>query len=117
MKQKARVTFLAALLLLFFSNVIQAASDSPNKDPDLRMVGAEVVEVADSHISVMAQTGVEHVIAVDNVKTKVTLDGKVISLKDVREGDVVTVELDAKNPVMFAKTISMRSAEVAKVRR
>ena len=117
MKQKALATFLAALLLVFFATVVQGASDDPNKDTDTRMVGAKVVEVAESHISVMAQTGVEHVVAVDNVKTKVTLDGKVVSLKDMREGDVVTVELDAKNPVIFAKNISMRSAEVAKVRR
>jgi hypothetical protein len=117
MKQKALASFLAALLLMFFSTVIQAAGDDPNKDTDTRMVSAKVVEVAESHISVMAQTGVEHVVAVDNTKTKVTLDGKVVSLKDMREGDVVTVELDAKNPVMFAKNISMRSAEVARVRR
>lgn len=118
MKQKTLAIFLlAALLPMLFSTVIQAANSDPNKDTDTRMVGAKVVEVAESHISVMAQTGVEHVIAVDNVKTKVTLDGKAVSLKDVREGDVVTVELDAKNPVMFARNISMRSEEVAKVRR
>src|SRR5947209_269149 len=106
MKRKAIITLLAVLLLIFFATVVQAAGDNPKDDTDARMVGAKVLEVADSHISVMARTGVEHVIAVDNVKTKVTIDGQVVSLKDVREGDVVTVELDAKNPMMFAKNIS-----------
>jgi hypothetical protein len=65
----------------------------------------------------MARTGIEHVIAVDSATTKVTMDGKLVSLKDIREGDVVTVELDAKKPVKFAKNILMRSEEVARVRR
>lgn len=117
MKRKAIVILLAALLLMLFAIVVQAKSDNPREDANARLVGAKVVEVADSHISVVAQTGVEHVIAVDNVKTKVTIDGKTVSIKDVREGDVVTVELDAKNPMMFAKNISMRSEEVARVRR
>ena|SRR5205823_6381580 len=115
MKKRTLVIILAVLLLMLFT--VQVAGSGKDEDTDTRIVGAKVVEVADSHISVMARTGVEHVIAVDNTKTKVTLDGKVVSLKDMREGDVVTVELDAKNPVMFAKNISMRSAEVAKVRR
>jgi hypothetical protein len=49
----------------------------------------------------------------------VTIDGLVVALQDLREGDVVTVELDANNPMMFAKNISMRSdqGEVARNRR
>lgn len=115
MRQKALAGCLIASLVLLFS--IAAQADNPNKDSEARMTGARVVEVADSHISVVARTGVEHVIAVDNVKTKVTIDGRVVSLKDVREGDIVTVELDAKNPMMFARNISLRSEEVARVRR
>ena len=115
MKRKALAILIALLLLLF--SVTQVAGYSGNEDTDTRLVGAKVLEVAEAHISVMAQTGVEHVIAVDGAKTVVTMDGHVVSLKDVREGDVVTIELDAKKPVKFAKNISMRSEEVARVRR
>jgi hypothetical protein len=117
MKQKSLAALMAALLLTFFSTAIQAASFGGNDDTDTHIVGARIVEVAESHISVMARTGIEHVIAVDSAATKVTIDGKVVSLKDIREGDIVTVELDAKKPVKFAKSILMRSEEVARVRR
>jgi hypothetical protein len=117
MKQKPLAAFMAVLLLTFFTTAIEAASYGSNEDTDTNIVGARVVELAESHISVMARTGVEHVIAVDNAATKVTMDGKLVSLKDIREGDVVTVELDAKKPVKFAKNILMRSEEVARVRR
>lgn len=118
MRSKPLAAFLAAMLLMFFSTAIQASGDGKNEDTDTRMVGAKVLEVAESHISVMARTGVEHVIAVDSVGTKVTVDGKAVSLKEIREGDIVTVELDAKKPVKFAKNIVMRSEqEVARVRR
>jgi hypothetical protein len=116
MKRENLAVILAALLLLLFSNSIQAAGGA-DEDTDTRMVGAIVVEVAEAHISVKARTGVEHVIAVDNAGTRVTIDGKAVSLKELREGDVVTVELDEEKPVKFAKLISMRSAEVARVRR
>jgi hypothetical protein len=105
------------MLLMLFSSVIQASGDDKNEDTDARMVGAKVLEVAEAHISVMARTGVEHVIAVDNAGTKVTIDGKAVSLKEVHEGDIVTVELDAKKPVKFAKNILMRSEQIARVRR
>jgi hypothetical protein len=117
MKQKPLAALMAALLLTFFPTAIQAASDGSNDDTDTKIIGARVVELAESHISVMARTGIEHVIAVDSAATKVTIDGKLVSLKDIREGDVVTVELDAKKPVKFAKNILMRSEEVARVRR
>lgn len=117
MKIRPLAAFLTALLVLFFSVAIYAVSDNPSADTDTRMIGAKVVEVADAHISVMARTGVEHVIAVDSTGTKVTIDGKTVSLKDIHEGDVVTVELDAKKPVKFAKNILMRSEEIARVRR
>jgi hypothetical protein len=117
MKSKPLAAFLAALLLTFFSTAIQAVSDDGKEDTDTHIAGARVVEVAEAHISVMARTGVEHVIAVDSAGTKVTIDGKTVSLKDIREGDVVTVELDAKRPVKFAKNILMRSEQIARVRR
>ena len=119
MKQRALASLLAAMLLTFFSTVIQAAPGDTDEDMDTRFVQAEVVEVAEAHISVMARTGVEHVIAVDREGTKVTIDGKVVSLKDIREGDIATIELDAHKPVKFAKNILMRSeqSQVARVRR
>lgn len=119
MRQKRLASFLAAMLLMFFSNAISAAIGDTDEDTDTRFVQAEVVEVAESHISVMARTGVEHVIAVDRAGTKVTIDGEVVSLKDVREGDIATIELDAHKPVKFAKNILLRSeqSQVARVRR
>lgn len=106
---------LAASLLMFFS--IQAAVIASDEDTDTRIIGAKVVEVAEEHISVMARSGVEHVIAVNRAGTKVTIDGEVVSLKDVREGDIVTIELDEQREVKFAKNILMRSVEIARVRR
>ncbi len=120
MKQRYLVSIFAALLLTFFSTAAWAAtSGDSNEDTDTRLVNAKVVEVSDGRISVIAQTGVEHVIAIDRAGTNVMIDGEVVSLKDVREGDVITVELDAQNPIKFAKYISMRSdrTEVARHRR
>ena len=116
MKRKTLAAALTALLLVLFSNTIRAVSKG-DEDTDTRIVGAKVVEVADSHISVMARSGVEHVIAVDGRGTRVTIDGKVVSIKEVREGDIVTIELDKRMPVKFAKNILMRSEEFARVRR
>jgi predicted RNA-binding protein len=107
------------MLLMFFSNAIQAATGDENEDTETRFVQAKIVEVAESHISVMTRAGVEHVIAVDREGTKVTIDGAVVSLKDVREGDIATIDLDAHKPVKFAMNILMRSgqSQVARVRR
>ena len=110
---------LAAMLFTFFAIGIQAAPLGGDDDTDTRIVEARVVEVAEAHVSVMARTGVEHVIAVDREGTKVMMNGEVVSLKDLREGDVVTVELDAQKPVKFARSILMRpeGSQVARVRR
>lgn len=119
MKQQRFAILLAALLITLFSTAAYATGDIASDDTDARMVDAKVVEVTDSRVSVIAQTGVEHVIAIDNADTRVTIDGAIVSLKDVREGDVVTIELDANKNVKFAKKISLRSdqMEVARVRR
>jgi hypothetical protein len=120
MKQRPLASFLAATLLMFFSSAMQAATGGgSDEDTETRFVQAKVVEVAESHISVIARTGVEHVIAVDREGTKVTIDGEIVSLKDVREGDIATIELDAHKPVKFAINIQMRSeqSQVARVRR
>jgi len=123
MKQRYLVTVLAIALITLFSSaqLVRAAAnvEDANEDSDTRMVDAKVVEVTDTRISIIARTGVEHVIAIDRTDTKVTIDGLGVSLQDVREGDVVTVELDANNPMKFARNISMRSdqTEVARNRR
>jgi hypothetical protein len=119
MRRKPLAGFLVVLLFTFFSITIQAATSVADEDTDTRIAQAKVVEVAESRISVIARTGIEHVIAVDSKGTKVTIDGRVVSLQDVREGDIVTVELDAQKPVKFAKNIEMRSeqSQVARVRR
>lgn len=119
MRRRPLASFMAAMLLTFFSNGILVATGVTDEDTDTRIVQAKVVEVAECRISVIARTGVEHVISVDREGTKVTIDGEVVSLKDVREGDVATIDLDAQKPVKFAKNISMRSeqSQVARVRR
>lgn len=109
----------AVLLLTAFSASAQAVADSnASDDTETKLVDAKVVEVADNHISVIASTGVEHMIEINNEGTKVTIEGEEVSLKNVREGDIVTIELDEQNPVKFAKNISMSSLseQVARVR-
>jgi len=119
MRRKTLAGLAAAVLLTFFSIRIEAAPFTNDEDTDTRLVSATVVEVAEGHVSVVARTGVEHVIAVDREGTKVTINGAVVSLKDLREGDVVTVELDAQKPVKFAKNIELRAlgSQLARVRR
>lgn len=120
MRRKNLAAIFAALLMTFFyTAALAVAGDEPNKDTDTRLVNAKVVEVTEAHISVLAQTGVEHVIAIDRAGTKVTIEGRVVSLKDVREGDVITIELDAQKRVKFAKNIAIRQdqSEVARNRR
>jgi hypothetical protein len=110
----------AVLLLTALSASAQAVADSSAaEDTDTKMIDAKVVEVAENHISVIARTGVEHVIEINNERTKIIIEGEEVSLKNLREGDVVTIELDEQNPIKFAKNISFSpSAEqVARVRR
>ena len=112
------VAILAVALLLGLSSAALAAG-SDDKDTATRLVSTKVVEVTDARISVITRTGVEHVIAVDDAGTKVILNGKEVALKDLREGDVVTVELDEVKPVKFAKNIEIAaqaSQQVAKAK-
>jgi hypothetical protein len=120
MNRRYLASILAALLLTFFSTAALAAgNDGKNDDTDTRIIDAKVVEVTDGYISVIARSGIEHVIAIDNSGTHVMVDEQEVSLKDVREGDVITIELDEKNPMKFARTITMSSeqVQVARVRR
>jgi hypothetical protein len=117
MRQKHLAAFFVGMMLMLFSINTQALTlgDDEN-DTDTRLVNAKVEEITDARLSVMAQTGVEHVIAIDMEKTRVTRDGQSVSIKEVREGDVITIELDEKNPVKFAKNISMRADTTAVAR-
>lgn len=108
MKRHYFASLFAALLLAFYANTALAA-DETEDDTDTRMVAARVVEVTDARISVIARSGVEHVIAIDNADTKVEIDGRLVSHKDVREGDIITIELDEKNPVKFARNIAVEA--------
>ena len=122
MRRRHLVTIFATLLLLALlpTSLWASATDGEtDEDTDLRIVDARVVEVTDERISVIARSGVEHVIAINRTDTKVMIDGEVVSCKDVREGDVLTIELDAQNPLKFARNISMRSenTEIARNRR
>jgi hypothetical protein len=120
MNKRYLASILAALLLTFFSAAAQAAiNDDKGEDTDTHIIDARVVEATDGYIAVIARSGIEHVIAIDNSGTKVLIEDQAVSLKDVREGDVITIELDEQNPMKFAKTISMSSeqVQVARVRR
>jgi len=120
MKRKLQFLFgvLAVMILTSLSASAQAVSDPANEDTETKMIDAKVVEVTDTRISVFARSGVEHVIAIDREGTRVTIEGRAVSLKDVREGDLISIELDEDNPVKFAKNISLStsSEQVARVR-
>lgn len=104
MRRRSLASLVAVLLALAAYAPALAASDA-EKDTDTRMVDAKVVEVNDSHISVIARTGVEHVVATDAADTHVTHKGKRVAIKSLRVGDLVTVELDALNQLKFARRI------------
>ena len=105
-RRRSLNALMAALLLAACSGTALAAGGS-EPDTDARMVDAKVVEVGEHRISVIARTGVEHVIAVDSSGTKVRLRGKLVSPKELRAGDVVTVELDERSQLKFASHIEV----------
>jgi hypothetical protein len=104
MRRRSLASLIAFVLTLAAYAPALAASDG-EQDTDTRMVDAKVVEVNESHISVVARTGVEHVIATDAADTHVTLKGRRVDVKRLKVGDLVTVELDALNPLKFARRI------------
>ncbi|HVG39169.1 MAG TPA: hypothetical protein VM870_07775, partial [Pyrinomonadaceae bacterium] len=112
-----------ACLILFFACLVPGVNvyaGDDAVDTDTRFVNAQVTEVSDGRIAIIAATGVEHVIALDQVKTKVIVDGKEIALSEIKAGDQVTIELDAQNPVKLAQRIDVSSNsgnELAQVRR
>lgn len=117
--QPMQKVFLLAFLMGASVISVSASTISNDDDTDSKLVEAKVVEVTDTRISVIARTGVEHVIALDGAETKVQLAGKVVSAKDVRVGDIINIELDENNPVKFAKNIFIAlpsDSEVARAR-
>ena len=96
---------LIAVALSAVAYVSALAASVGEDDMDVLLVDAKVVETGDQHISVIARTGVEHVIATDAADTHVTLKGERVELKSLHVGDIVTVELDAQNPLKFARRI------------
>ncbi len=116
MKRRNLAALFAIFLAAFFSIPV-LASNGDEEDTDTRFIDARVVEVSEQRISIIARSGVEHVIAIDSTDTKVQLKGKLIALKELREGDIVTVELDELNPLKFARNINVgvqANSEVAK---
>ena len=104
MRRRSLVSLFAIVLALAAYTPALAAADA-EEDTNVQMVNAKVVEVNRRHISVVARTGVEHVIATDAADTHVTHKGKRVELKKLRVGDVVTVHLDTANPLKFARRI------------
>ncbi|HLL16175.1 MAG TPA: hypothetical protein VK388_14015 [Pyrinomonadaceae bacterium] len=96
-----------ALMLMFGANAAQAASLDDN-DAEGRLVNVRVVEVSDERISVVTREGVEHVIAICQIKTQVKRGKQYVNGKDLRVDDVVTILLDEEKPVKFAKNIVVR---------
>jgi len=105
MRRRSLASLIAVMLTLAAYAPALAASDGAQTDTDVRKVDAKVVEVNARHISIVARTGVEHVIATDAADTHVTLRGKRVELKKLRVGDVVTVDLDASSQMKFARRI------------
>ena len=119
MTRNTRTPFFAAVLIFLSSFAVLAANNSA-EDTDTFITDAKVVEVTDKRISVIARSGVEHVIALDSRGTKVKINNRVVSLKEVKKGDVITIELDEKNIVKLAKNIEVKvrsGAELARNRR
>jgi hypothetical protein len=106
MRRRAGFTFAVALLLALAGARGLCAVEG-EEDTDVRLVDARVVEVNHVHISVVARTGVEHVIGIDHGSTKVKRAGRDVTCSELRTDDLVTVELDEAKQVKFAKQIEI----------
>ena len=108
MKKLNRAIFgVLAFALMLGTNVALAASLDDN-DTSGRLVNVRVVKVSDERISVITPEGVEHVIAVCQIKTQVRRGKQYVHCKDLRVDDVVTIVLDEEKPIKFAKNIEVR---------
>jgi hypothetical protein len=109
MKRRVGVTLGVALLLALGAARGLAAADDA-EDTDGRIVDARVVEINDQHISIMARSGVEHVIGIDRAGTRVKRGSKYVAFAELHKDDIVTLELDAAKQVKFAKQIEITRA-------
>lgn len=114
--RKLILTAFGLMFLISFC-VATALAAGGGEDTDTRFVNARVVEVNDHHISIIARSGVEHVIAIDGEGTRVSKGEKVVSLKDVRVGDLITIELDEEHPIKLARSISVAQPSDTQVAR
>lgn len=111
---------LLVLALIAASQVGTITARASDDGTDANFVGAKVVEVSDSRIAIIAESGIEHMIAINQKMIKVTSEGRTVPLKDIKEGDIVSVELDAKNPMKTARNITLEGQfgiQLAKNRR
>ena len=106
MKRSVGFTFVIALLLAL-GTVRGLAAFEGEEDTDVRLIDARVVEVNHQHISVVARTGVEHVIAINGAGTRVKRGDRYVSCADLHKDDIITVELDEAKQVKFAKQIEI----------
>jgi hypothetical protein len=118
--KRLSLAFMLSILVALAAQTAALAATPKDDDTDAQMVDAKVVEVNDTHISVVARTGVEHVIATDAADTHVIRKGKRVKFKELKVGDLVTVELDASKSVKFARHIvigEQPASDIASARR
>ena len=104
--KRRNLAFMLSILVSLAAHAASARAAAPtDEDTDARMVDAKVVEVNDRHISIVARSGVEHVIATDASDTRVVRKGRRVKFKELKVGDLVTVDLDATKSMKFARHI------------
>lgn len=117
----SKITLILALsMFVQFGSITAQANDPSEETAEGSFVDAKVVEVSAMRIAVIAKSGVEHVIAIDGKKTKVILEGRAVLAEQIKEGDIVTVQLDIENPMKVARSIELASQlgnQLAKNRR
>ncbi len=117
MSRQIRITLSIALWLTLGVAGQALAAVEGNEDTDGRLIDARVVEINDKHISVMARSGVEHVIGIDRMGTRVRRGKDYVSCAELRKDDIVTVEIDEAQQVKFAKQIEITRAASDQVAR
>lgn len=103
--------FFASLTLavIFQVTAIAVQAQTTQEQPDdAKFANAKVVEISDARLAVIATTGVEHMIAVDR-STKIYKNGRAIAVGELKEGDKLTIELDAASPVKMARRIKLEN--------
>ncbi len=117
MRRQTYITLGIALwLTLGMAGQVLAGTEG-NDDTDGRLIDARVVEINDKHLSVMARSGVEHVICIDQTGTRVKRGDSYVTVAELRKGDIVIVEMDEAKQVKFAKQIEITRAANEQVAR